>query len=131
MRKIAKSKQMKFLDDFARICSELGGEDTSKDPGYFTFATKGGPVTVRANAEGLYSIFGRFKDGDDAAIALGYKRIGEREYPWGKRPVFDDYARRLSSYTGKWNFHGDDADAILNSFRDELNAILLLKEVAS
>lgn len=137
MRKIAKSKQMKFLDAFSALASSLGGDESSVEPSHecgnnFFFKTKGGVLTAHANCGIDYTIFCRFNNGEEAAIALGYKQTGEFVHPSFGRLLrrFDSSGKRLSPHSGKWNFHGDDADAILNAFRDELGAILS-KEVAS
>lgn len=136
MRKIAKSKIMKFLDDFSVLASRLGGRETSEErlhesSGRFYFETNGGTLTARANSGIDYTIFARFEDGDKAAIALGYKQTGEREYPWGKRMVFDSGSKRLAPYSGKWNFHGDDAQSILSAFESELTPLLQGREASA
>lgn len=136
MRKIAKSKIMKFLDDFSALASRLGGKETSEEAlhecsGRFCFETNGGELTAYANSGINYTIFAKFKDGDKAAIALGYRQTGEREYPWGKRMVFDSESKRLAPYSGKWNFHGDDAQSILSAFESEMTPILQGREASA
>ena len=132
MRKIAKSKIMKFLNDFSALASKLGGVEMSEERldsdesgGRFLFETKGGVLTAFANSGIDYTIFARFKDGSKAAAAMGRKSVERRESSWGVLASMDSCTGRLSEHSGKWNFHGDDALEVLVEFTRELTPILL------
>lgn len=78
----------------------------------FTIQTKCGELGVNLKAgTHLHSIFCRFKEPKRAEKFFGVS----------------NYHNHVNPFSGKWNFHGDDGQALVTDFLFELKQILEIK----